>query len=106
LSRRFKTLFIPFILWNLIVLSGLAVAQSIPSLATYFSGNFYGFIRTFSLFDYFVVVIIVCIYSYKYLARYMPVVSSILTGGRVQPPEPVMGSGFAKVILSESARKL
>lgn len=52
LSRRFKTLFIPFISWNLLVLSALALAQSIPSLATFFSGNYYGFIRNFSLFDY------------------------------------------------------
>ncbi|MCH8314014.1 MAG: hypothetical protein IID17_13630, partial [Nitrospinae bacterium] len=61
------------------------------------------------LFLYFaipVVVIVVCLYTYKYLARYMPFLASILSGGRVQPPEPVMRSGFASVISSESGRKL
>lgn len=38
-KSRFKTLFIPFVFWNMATLGAIAIAQSIPATASYFSGR-------------------------------------------------------------------
>ena len=51
LRARIKTLLIPFIFWNIVTLSIIAVAQAIPATQIYFSGKS-PLIAGFSSFDY------------------------------------------------------
>ncbi len=48
---RLTTLLVPFLFWNLLYLLLIAVAQRIPTTATYFSGA-NGSVATFGFFDY------------------------------------------------------
>ncbi len=51
LKARIKTLLIPFIFWNIVTLSFIALAQAIPATQIYFSGNNPP-IAGFGFFDY------------------------------------------------------
>jgi surface polysaccharide O-acyltransferase-like enzyme len=51
LSSRVKTLLIPFLFWNIAAILVVAIAQAIPSTATYFSGKKPS-IASFEAFDY------------------------------------------------------
>jgi len=52
LKRRFYTLFVPLLLWNLLTLALFALAQSIPQTKVYFAGTVWPPVRSFSLMDY------------------------------------------------------
>jgi len=52
LKRRFFTLFVPLLLWNLLTLALFALAQSIPQTKVYFAGTVWPPVRSFSLMDY------------------------------------------------------
>lgn len=52
INTRTKTLFVPFLFWNLTTLLIIALAQAVPATKTFFSGN-NPLIATFSFLDYF-----------------------------------------------------
>lgn len=52
LKSRTKSLFIPFVFWNIITLFIIAIAQNIPATQIYFSGTNHQPISSFNSFDY------------------------------------------------------
>lgn len=52
LRSRAKSLLLPFLFWNILMLLAMAIAQSVPALSTFFSGRFILPIADYDWFDY------------------------------------------------------